>query len=112
MVFTAIASRVLTALQTRDTLAAGFNCINALASLVLTALQPCGTLLSQCDILIKDACPGKGQQVQHGSFIQVYNNAILLHKKIVSYAVNSHVLTGANPYINKAIQLCGFTHKT
>ena len=31
--------------------------LNALASRVLTALQSCGTLLSQCDILKIEGCP-------------------------------------------------------
>ena len=30
---------------------------------------------------------------------------ILLHKKAVSHAINSHVLTGKNPCINQAIHL-------
>ena len=42
---------------------AGFNGINALASRVSTVFQPCGTLLSQCDILEIHVCQGNGQRV-------------------------------------------------
>ena len=50
----------------------GFNGINALASHVLTASQPSDTLLTQCDILKIDVCPGNGQQVLSVTTPQFY----------------------------------------
>ena len=44
-------------LQTTSELERALMVLNALASPVLTALQSCGTLLYQCDILKIEGCP-------------------------------------------------------
>ena len=62
----------------------GINGIKALASCVLPAMQPCGTLLSQCDILKLDVCPGNGQEV-------LSNTAVLYRKDLIGTIYNNVV---------------------